>query len=141
MHLISERTRMVGTPEQIADRLEDYRAAGVDGVNVVNATIPGSYQEFIDQVMPVLRERGLANDGYREGTLRRKLSAATACPSAIPPPSTAAPSRPRAGGRSRLTAGSAFALVGPDSGQNCERAREGGPLTPRFPIRVHPAPF
>ena len=48
-------------------------SAGVDGINVVNATIPGSYQEFIDQVMPVLRERGLASDGYAEGTLRRKL--------------------------------------------------------------------
>ncbi|HEY5334270.1 MAG TPA: NtaA/DmoA family FMN-dependent monooxygenase [Solirubrobacterales bacterium] len=73
MHLMSRRTRVTGTPEQIADRLDDYRQAGVDGVNVVNATIPGSYQEFIDHVMPVLRERGLAADGYSEGTLRRKL--------------------------------------------------------------------
>ena len=73
MHLMSKRTRLAGTPEQIADRLDDYRQAGVDGVNVVNATIPGSYQEFIDHVMPVLRERGLAADDYREGTLRNKL--------------------------------------------------------------------
>ncbi len=73
MHLMSRRTRVVGTPEQIADRLAEYRAAGVDGVNVINATIPGSYQEFIDAVMPTLRERGLAADGYREGTLRNKL--------------------------------------------------------------------
>jgi long-chain alkane monooxygenase len=73
MHLMSRRTRVVGTPEQIADRLDDYRQAGVDGVNVINATIPGSYQEFIDAVMPTLRERGLAADGYREGTLRNKL--------------------------------------------------------------------
>jgi FMN-dependent oxidoreductase (nitrilotriacetate monooxygenase family) len=73
MHLMSRRTRVVGTAEQIADRLGDYRAAGVDGVNVVNATIPGSYQEFIDDVMPLLRERRLAADGYREGTLRQKL--------------------------------------------------------------------
>jgi alkanesulfonate monooxygenase SsuD/methylene tetrahydromethanopterin reductase-like flavin-dependent oxidoreductase (luciferase family) len=73
MHLMSRRTRVTGTPEQIADRLAVYREAGVDGVNVVNATIPGSYQEFIDEVMPVLRERGLARDGYAEGTLRNKL--------------------------------------------------------------------
>jgi long-chain alkane monooxygenase len=73
MHLMSRRTRVVGTPEQIADRLAVYREAGVDGVNVVNATIPGSYQEFIDEVMPVLRERGLARDGYAKGTLRNKL--------------------------------------------------------------------
>jgi FMN-dependent oxidoreductase (nitrilotriacetate monooxygenase family) len=73
MHLMSRRTRVVGTPEQIADRLAEYREAGVDGVNVINAVIPGSYQEFIDHVMPTLRERGLAADGYREGTLRNKL--------------------------------------------------------------------
>ncbi|MDO9407434.1 NtaA/DmoA family FMN-dependent monooxygenase [Patulibacter sp.] len=52
--------RVVGTPEQIADRLAAWRDAGVDGINVVNATIPGSYVEFIDHVLPVLRERGLA---------------------------------------------------------------------------------
>ena len=73
MHLMSRRTRVVGTPEQIADRLASYREAGVDGVNVINATIPGSYDEFIERVMPTLRERGLAADGYREGTLRQKL--------------------------------------------------------------------
>src|SRR5262249_18817319 len=72
MHLMSRRTRVVGTPEQIADRLDDYRQAGVDGVNVINATIPGSYQEFIDHVMPVLRDRGLAADGYRGGPPRNK---------------------------------------------------------------------
>ena len=66
-------TRVVGTPEQIADRLQEWSDAGVDGINVINATIPGSYEEFIDHVLPVLRERGLARDGYAEGTLRKKL--------------------------------------------------------------------
>lgn len=65
--------RVVGTPEQIADRLELWRDAGVDGINVINATIPGSYDEFIDHVLPVLRERGLARREYEPGTLRRKL--------------------------------------------------------------------
>jgi FMN-dependent oxidoreductase (nitrilotriacetate monooxygenase family) len=73
MQLQGRRTRVTGTPEQIADQLAAWRAVGVDGVNVINATIPGSYQEFIDQVMPVLRERGLAESEYAEGTLRRKL--------------------------------------------------------------------
>jgi FMN-dependent oxidoreductase (nitrilotriacetate monooxygenase family) len=73
MQLNGRRTRVTGTPEQIADRLAEWRAAGVDGVNVMNATIPGSYAEFIDHVMPVLRRRGLARSEYAEGTLRRKL--------------------------------------------------------------------
>jgi long-chain alkane monooxygenase len=66
-------TRIVGTPEQIADRLAAWRDAGVNGVNVINQVIPGSYDELIEHVFPVLRERGLARDGYAEGTLRRKL--------------------------------------------------------------------
>ncbi len=66
-------TVVVGTPEQIADRLEEWQAVGVDGINVINWVIPGSFEEFADEVMPVLRERGLAQADYAEGTLRRKL--------------------------------------------------------------------
>jgi long-chain alkane monooxygenase len=64
---------IVGTPEQIADTLETWQAAGVDGVNVINWVIPGSFEEFAERVMPVLREHGLAQEEYAEGTLRRKL--------------------------------------------------------------------
>jgi FMN-dependent oxidoreductase (nitrilotriacetate monooxygenase family) len=64
---------VVGTPDQIADELERWQAAGVDGINVINWVIPGSFEEFADQVMPELRERGLAQDEYAEGTLRRKI--------------------------------------------------------------------
>ncbi|WP_261624586.1 NtaA/DmoA family FMN-dependent monooxygenase [Nesterenkonia marinintestina] len=56
----AESTRVVGTPEQIADELAAWREAGIDGINIINSEIPGSYAEFIDHVMPVLRERGLA---------------------------------------------------------------------------------
>jgi FMN-dependent oxidoreductase (nitrilotriacetate monooxygenase family) len=56
----AKTTRIVGTPDEIADSLERWQAAGIDGVNVVNQTRPGSYDDFIDQVMPVLVERGLA---------------------------------------------------------------------------------
>jgi long-chain alkane monooxygenase len=66
-------SRIVGTPGSIADRLAQWRDAGVDGINVVNATIPGSYDIFIDHVMPVLQARGLAQREYATGTLRKKL--------------------------------------------------------------------
>jgi long-chain alkane monooxygenase len=71
--VLAGSNRIVGTPEQIADALEVWRDAGVDGVNVVNSTLPGSYQEFIDHVTPVLQERGLQKREYSEGTLRKKL--------------------------------------------------------------------
>ncbi|RID81490.1 FMN-dependent monooxygenase [Peribacillus asahii] len=72
--LRDKSTRIVGTPETIADQLEIWSEAGVDGINVINATIPGSYEEFIDQVMPVLRKRGLVRNKHGEpGTFRHTL--------------------------------------------------------------------
>ena len=72
--LISRSTRIVGTPEQIADALEEWQAAGVDGINVINWVIPGSFVEFAEKVLPVLRDRGLAQRDYGTGeTLRERL--------------------------------------------------------------------
>ncbi len=66
-------SRIVGTPEQIADAIELWQAAGVDGINVVNWVLPGSFEEFADKVLPVLRDRGLAQTDYADGPLRQKL--------------------------------------------------------------------
>ncbi len=64
--------RVVGTAEEIADQLEEWREAGVNGINVYHATVPGSFQETADRLFPTLRERGLiATD--KAGTLRHKL--------------------------------------------------------------------
>lgn len=72
--LVSRRhARLVGTPEQIAGQLEVWQAAGIDGVNVINWMIPGSYEVFNAELLPVLQKRGLAKREYRPGTLRNKL--------------------------------------------------------------------
>ena len=65
--------QIAGTPEQIVDQLETWQDAGIDGVNIINQTIPGSYRDFIDGVIPELRKRGLAQTEYRSGTLREKF--------------------------------------------------------------------
>jgi len=54
--------RLVGTAEEIADGIQQWADAGIDGINVINYTIPGSYLSFADSVMPELRRRGLARD-------------------------------------------------------------------------------
>ncbi|MEZ5210500.1 LLM class flavin-dependent oxidoreductase [Gordonia sp. (in: high G+C Gram-positive bacteria)] len=72
-HYTATSLRIVGTPEQIADGLANWRAHGVDGINLVNYEIPTSYEEFVDHVIPVLQDRGLAQREYREGSLRQKL--------------------------------------------------------------------
>ena len=66
--------RVVGTPEQIADGLEEWADAGVDGINLMYHVTPGSFVDFIDGVMPVLQERGLLQREYAPGTLREKLT-------------------------------------------------------------------
>lgn len=65
--------RFPGTPEQIADEIERYAEAGVDGFNIVPVTTLGWWTEFVDEVVPVLRKRGLIQTDYRPGTLREKL--------------------------------------------------------------------
>lgn len=65
--------RLVGTPDQIADGLENWRAAGIDGVNLINWMIPGSYEEYNAHVLPTLQKRGLAKREYADGSLRAKM--------------------------------------------------------------------
>jgi FMN-dependent oxidoreductase (nitrilotriacetate monooxygenase family) len=65
--------REVGTPEQIADRIQAWQDAGVDGMNVQYVVSPGSFEDFVEHVTPVLRKRGIMQDHYEEGTLREKI--------------------------------------------------------------------
>jgi FMN-dependent oxidoreductase (nitrilotriacetate monooxygenase family) len=72
--------RIVGTPEQVADELQTWAEAGVDGINLMYHTTPGSFADFVDGVTPVLQERGLAQREYAPGTLREKLADGRAGP-------------------------------------------------------------
>lgn len=65
--------QFAGTPEQIADEVERWAAAGVAGFNVVPVTTLGWWPEFVDHVVPVLQKRGLMQREYAPGTLREKL--------------------------------------------------------------------
>lgn len=65
--------RVVGTPEQIADHVQAWADAGVDGLNVQYVTSPGTFEDFADHVAPELVSRGLMQDRYRPGTLREKF--------------------------------------------------------------------
>ncbi len=72
--------RIVGTPEQVADHIQDWADAGVDGFNIYFYTTPGSFQDFVEGVTPVLQERGLQQREYAPGTLREKLTDAKSGP-------------------------------------------------------------
>jgi long-chain alkane monooxygenase len=64
---------LMGTPEQLADKFQEWVAAGVDGFNLAYMVTPGSFVDFVDGVVPVLQRRGLMQTEYQDGTLREKL--------------------------------------------------------------------
>ncbi|MFJ9645997.1 LLM class flavin-dependent oxidoreductase [Streptomyces sp. NPDC101206] len=60
-----------GTPEQIADQLEEWFVGGAaDGFNIMPPVLPTGLTDFVDQVVPVLQRRGLFRTEYTGGTLR-----------------------------------------------------------------------
>lgn len=66
--------QVVGTPQHIADQLEErFEARGADGFNVMAPIMPGGLKDFIDLVVPELRRRGLFRTEYEGATLRENL--------------------------------------------------------------------
>src|SRR5699024_1701554 len=65
---------MVGTPEQIADQMEHwFHNEGADGFNLMPPSLPGSIEDFVEQVVPELQRRGLFRTEYAGSTLREHL--------------------------------------------------------------------
>lgn len=63
-----------GTPEQIADIIEDWFLSGAaDGFNVMPPILPVQFEIFATEVVPLLRRRGLFRSEYGDGTLRDRL--------------------------------------------------------------------
>jgi FMN-dependent oxidoreductase (nitrilotriacetate monooxygenase family) len=68
---------VVGTPEQIADSLQEWSQAGAaDGFTVAPPILPGGLTTFVEQVVPVLQRRGLFRTEYDLGTLRERYGVA-----------------------------------------------------------------
>ena len=64
----------IGTPEQMADDIQEWFESGaVDGFNVMPDVNPSGIEAFVDHVVPLLRARGLFRSEYRGTTLREHL--------------------------------------------------------------------
>jgi FMN-dependent oxidoreductase (nitrilotriacetate monooxygenase family) len=60
-----------GTPEQIADLIEDWFTDGAaDGFNVMPPLLPNMFDVFAAEVVPLLQRRGLFRTAYEGTTLR-----------------------------------------------------------------------
>ena len=62
---------VVGTPEQVADQIQLWHEQGAaDGFNIMPPWLTGGFDVFVEQVVPILRERGLFREEYTGSTLR-----------------------------------------------------------------------
>ncbi|MEF2976132.1 NtaA/DmoA family FMN-dependent monooxygenase [Subtercola sp. YIM 133946] len=65
---------LAGTPTEVVDQMQQYaEATGIDGYLLEPHITPGTYDDLIDLILPVMRERGLARTEYGAGTLRERL--------------------------------------------------------------------
>jgi FMN-dependent oxidoreductase (nitrilotriacetate monooxygenase family) len=65
---------LVGTPEQVADTLEHwFRSGAADGFNIMPDMFPSGVEIFVDEVVPLLRKRGVFRHEYSGHTLRDHL--------------------------------------------------------------------
>lgn len=65
---------VIGTPSDIADSFEQwFQARACDGFNVFFPYFPGAIDTFVDQVIPLLQQRGLFRLDYAGSTLREHL--------------------------------------------------------------------
>jgi alkanesulfonate monooxygenase len=65
---------MVGTAESIADEMEEWLETNAsDGFTVMFPYLPGGLDDFVAQVIPELRRRGLFRREYEGETLRENL--------------------------------------------------------------------
>ncbi len=83
-------TTLVGDPEAISDALQEWqRDTDADGFNISYATVPGTFVDFIDLVVPELQRRGVYKRAYTEGTFREKLFGAGRARLTAPHPAAA----------------------------------------------------
>ncbi|MGP4753953.1 LLM class flavin-dependent oxidoreductase [Agrobacterium pusense] len=65
---------LYGSPTTVADQIEHWVAeTDVDGFNLSYASMPATYEDVVDLLIPELQARGIYKTTYRQGTLREKL--------------------------------------------------------------------
>ena len=71
---LRELPLFMGTPAQVADQMESwFQSEACDGFVIAATHMPGTYDDFVNQVVPELQRRGSFRQRYSEGTLRDNL--------------------------------------------------------------------
>ena len=68
------KSAFIGTPDQVADTMQAWFEAGAaDGFMMSSSVLPDGFDDFIDHVLPILKQRGLFRTEYESDTLRGNL--------------------------------------------------------------------
>ena len=68
------RNEFIGTPTQVADSMQKWFENGAaDGFMLVPSVLPQGFNDFVEHVLPILKEKGLFRTEYEADTLRGNL--------------------------------------------------------------------
>ncbi len=71
---LGELPTFVGTPNRVADQMEEwFTSEACDGFVIAATHMPGTYEDFVSLVVPELQRRRLFQNEYRGNTLRENL--------------------------------------------------------------------
>ncbi|CAH1218006.1 Putative monooxygenase MoxC [Paenibacillus allorhizoplanae] len=73
LRFATPKGNFVGTPEKIADTIQQWVEEGASDGFIIGVGIPGALQDFVELVVPILQERGLYRTEYEHDTLRGHL--------------------------------------------------------------------
>lgn len=67
------RGQFVGTPEKVADLIQQWHEEGAADGFIIHSSIPSGLNDFVELVVPILQERGIYRTDYESDTLRGNL--------------------------------------------------------------------
>ncbi|GIE78270.1 nitrilotriacetate monooxygenase component A [Actinoplanes philippinensis] len=74
---VTGRQNFIGTAARVAEQLDEYvQTDACDGFILVSHLTPAGLDDFVDQVVPLLQERGVFRTAYSGTTLRENLGLA-----------------------------------------------------------------
>lgn len=67
------RGQFIGTPERIADQIQQWHEEEAADGFIIHSTFPSGLNDFVELVVPILQERGIYRTEYEADTLRGNL--------------------------------------------------------------------
>ncbi|WP_067624523.1 LLM class flavin-dependent oxidoreductase [Alicyclobacillus acidiphilus] len=73
LQVATPRSQFLGTPVQIADKIQSWFEQGAADGFMIGASVPHALEDFVEHVIPILQQRGIFRSEYESDTLRGNL--------------------------------------------------------------------